>query len=647
MPSQTGASSGFNPLGSRSRQTATNNKVDSDGWGEDAPQITRSQLEKVDSAYKPTKVNMAELTSQQGASPRAAVTHSNDENGDVVRGGYQPVGKIDIAAMRRQAQEQGHLKDDRPTIVKGSYEPIGKVDIAAIRAKAQGGSQPLTSTSTQESGRASTDNEQQQSLSDRSAAFQQQQQPERLTSMPKPKIANKFGDSTTFSGTKAPSPGGFGQITSPSAASVTTASRSFADQGGKTPAQLWAEKKARERGNSNAGEVTSPSLSQTSPVTAQKSGGWQGGYSGKKWNAVQITKTGTSTASAEQDEQDIDREQPISASSTGVGSMAQRFNQSNTGPPTLDVSSKPSTSNQNAERAMPGLPPRPPINTERPDEEHVRIPTPPQQPRSPSPEPTSASSPIRVAMPVSRLQEPAPIETSVPAPLPVRSLAQAAKSNAFEAATPSEEKGEDLARAMSQQAATSTFGAAAVQADPRSQVSGKTALALYDYEKAEDNEIGLRDGEKVIDIDMVDEDWWMGKNEKGEVGLFPANYVELVENGSHADNTSAPVHTTHDEEINVNGQRHDDAQEHVGERADGETGSGKTVTAEYDYEAGEDNEISFPEGAKITDVVSQNIISFMNDTVLMYPICRNFLMMIGGWERIMVKEDYFLPIMCN
>ncbi len=33
--------------------------------------------------------------------------------------------------------------------------------------------------------------------------------------------------------------------------------------------------------------------------------------------------------------------------------------------------------------------------------------------------------------------------------------------------------------------------------------------------------------------------------------------------------------------------------------------AGPTATAQYDYEAAEDNEISFPEGAKITGLVSQ------------------------------------------
>ena len=126
MPTRSGAST----LASRPRPAPTA-ATDNDGWGEDAPQVTRSQLEKVESAYKPTKVNMAELTSQKQAPSRFNGSTSQEASGDVIRGGYQPIGKVDIAAIRASAKK---TEDDRPTIVKGAYEPVGKVDIAAIRA---------------------------------------------------------------------------------------------------------------------------------------------------------------------------------------------------------------------------------------------------------------------------------------------------------------------------------------------------------------------------------------------------------------------------------------------------------------------------------------------------------------------------------
>jgi hypothetical protein len=115
--------------------------VDEDGWGHDAPPVTRTQLEKVQPAYQPTKVNMRELTSQQQSSSNPMANRSSENTGPgPVRGAYQPIGRVDISAIRAQAKESGSTKDDRPEIVKGAYEPVGKVDIAAIRAKARSAS---------------------------------------------------------------------------------------------------------------------------------------------------------------------------------------------------------------------------------------------------------------------------------------------------------------------------------------------------------------------------------------------------------------------------------------------------------------------------------------------------------------------------
>ena len=50
-------SGGFNPL-ARQAAAKRNVNVDEDGWGDDAPPVTRTQLEKVGSAYQPTKVDM-------------------------------------------------------------------------------------------------------------------------------------------------------------------------------------------------------------------------------------------------------------------------------------------------------------------------------------------------------------------------------------------------------------------------------------------------------------------------------------------------------------------------------------------------------------------------------------------------------------
>lgn len=75
-------------------------------------------------------------------------------------------------------------------------------------------------------------------------------------------------------------------------------------------------------------------------------------------------------------------------------------------------------------------------------------------------------------------------------------------------------------------------------------------LTVHDcsYDAAEENEISFREGECIVEIEAVSDDWWQGKMADGSVGLFPgmlllifalgtltefasnvANYVELQE----------------------------------------------------------------------------------------------------------------------
>lgn len=90
----------------------------------------------------------------------------------------------------------------------------------------------------------------------------------------------------------------------------------------------------------------------------------------------------------------------------------------------------------------------------------------------------------------------------------------------------------------SEPAATTATATAAAAA------KGPSAVAQYDYEAAEGNEISFPDGAIIEDIvscqgcrdvhvliywqAFPDDDWWEGTY-KGKRGLFPANYVELRE----------------------------------------------------------------------------------------------------------------------
>ncbi|XP_068242186.1 drebrin-like protein [Palaemon carinicauda] len=57
---------------------------------------------------------------------------------------------------------------------------------------------------------------------------------------------------------------------------------------------------------------------------------------------------------------------------------------------------------------------------------------------------------------------------------------------------------------------------------------GLCARALYDYQAADDTEITFDPEEIITNIDQIDAGWWQGVGPDGTFGLFPANYVELI-----------------------------------------------------------------------------------------------------------------------
>jgi hypothetical protein len=215
--------------------------------------------------------------------------------------------------------------------------------------------------------------------------------------------------------------------------------------------------------------------------------------------------------------------------------------------------------------------------------------------------PQGHGSPIPIARPVARGPSPAPLEKadthSPPPPMPVESIAQAVTQTQPTEPEPQIEE-EDPARSAGQAAAATTFGETE---DPRAGADnsgGHEAIAQYDYEKAEENELELQEGERVYNIDMVDDDWWMGENSRGEKGLFPSNYVELIEGSSGGAAAPPPAPAA------APVQEREVAAPPPPAAPAAASSGGKTATAQYDYQAAEDNELSFPDGGKITDIVS-------------------------------------------
>lgn len=59
-------------------------------------------------------------------------------------------------------------------------------------------------------------------------------------------------------------------------------------------------------------------------------------------------------------------------------------------------------------------------------------------------------------------------------------------------------------------------------------VASPKARALYTWEAQEANEVTVYENEIVTDIQQLDPGWWQGTNMRGENGLFPANYVQMI-----------------------------------------------------------------------------------------------------------------------
>ncbi|KAI9357783.1 hypothetical protein BD770DRAFT_410603 [Pilaira anomala] len=94
-----------------------------------------------------------------------------------------------------------------------------------------------------------------------------------------------------------------------------------------------------------------------------------------------------------------------------------------------------------------------------------------------------------------------------------------------------EEEGEEVPQQQQQEeaaAATPPPAPPVAPAAPEVETKGNVAVALYDYAAEEDNEISFVEGDTITQIEFVSDDWWQGVDAKGKnVGLFPANYVEL------------------------------------------------------------------------------------------------------------------------
>jgi hypothetical protein len=71
--------------------------------------------------------------------------------------------------------------------------------------------------------------------------------------------------------------------------------------------------------------------------------------------------------------------------------------------------------------------------------------------------------------------------------------------------------------------------------EPTNKGSGLMARTLYDYQAAEDDELSFDVDDLITNIEKLDKGWYKGtivRNGRKQVGLFPANYVKLLNDSS-------------------------------------------------------------------------------------------------------------------
>ena len=57
---------------------------------------------------------------------------------------------------------------------------------------------------------------------------------------------------------------------------------------------------------------------------------------------------------------------------------------------------------------------------------------------------------------------------------------------------------------------------------------GHSALAIYDFDADGEDELTVKEGEKLVVIDKEGSDeWWKCRNARGEEGVVPASYIEV------------------------------------------------------------------------------------------------------------------------
>ncbi|XP_052773189.1 drebrin-like protein isoform X2 [Mya arenaria] len=163
-----------------------------------------------------------------------------------------------------------------------------------------------------------------------------------------------------------------------------------------------------------------------------------------------------------------------------------------------------------------------------PPTQPAREPSPPPQ-RQPSPPPQREASPPP--------REPSPPPKRQPSPPPAQAPTQppAGKNLLAENLPPrhgdsdEEEADEDWGEEVEQdiQAVQAPDVPNPEPAAPEGK--GLCCIALYDYQASDDTEVTFDPDDVLTHVEQIDEGWWIGTAPNGSRGMFPANYVEIIQ----------------------------------------------------------------------------------------------------------------------
>ncbi|KAF0310124.1 Drebrin-like protein [Amphibalanus amphitrite] len=159
---------------------------------------------------------------------------------------------------------------------------------------------------------------------------------------------------------------------------------------------------------------------------------------------------------------------------------------------------------------------------------HAQVPAPAPEPasvRQPEPAPAAAYSHSEPA-PAAAYTQPEPAA----APAAAYTAPEPAAAAAYTQPEPEPERGHADGAGPAVitgevQITTVTGELASVSIAPE---HGLCAQALYDYQAVDDTEITFDPGDIITNIEQIDEGWWQGVSPAGQFGLFPANYVQLI-----------------------------------------------------------------------------------------------------------------------